>query len=408
MHLMKRALAVTLAAVFAAGTFTGCGSNIDGTKTAVTVGDETATLGMVSFLAHYSSATIYTYYGAYLMSGYFDNTADESTGETYGDQTVLSAAEEIGDMLLLKEHAADYGVEITDEEEKQIEEAAAAYIEKNDSKTLKKVGASKEDVIALLELQTIKSKMLDPMAEDVDTEVTDEEAKQSKGTLIKVSIEGSDASYTTGTDYLGESGDSSVAEDESVSATESLVTGILDEAISSANEASKEEVSTNLEEILKQIQESDDPATCDMNTIAQGVNENYNATSVQWSANDDEQTTVDQVIADAAKSMTDGEVYPEVLTNEDESAYYIFRLDSAFDEEATESKKGSILYNRKQDNYDSIIDGWKETTEVNIDKSLISKIKITDTAPFAFAEESSVTDSDTVTSEASLAESSAG
>ena len=402
MHLGKKALAVTMAAVFAAGTFTGCGSNIDGTKTAITVDDETATLGMVSFLAHYESAMVYSYYGAYLGSGYYDTVADESSGDTYGDVVVQRAAEDIEEMLVLKKHAADYGAEITDEEEKAIEEAAQAYIDKNDSKTLKKIGASKEDVIALLELQTIKSKMLDPMAEDVDTEVTDEEAQQSKGTLIKVSLPDS-GSFKTGSEYLEENGESVAEADESVTNAESQLADMLNQATSEATESSREEIKTNLDEILKEINASDDPSSCDMNSIAQGVAEDYSASTVQWSANDDEQTDVDTVIADAAKKMKDGEVYPEVLTNEDETEYYIFRLDSEFDKDATESEKGTILYDRKQDNYESIIEEWKESMTINVDDSLLAKIKITDSEPFEFATESTVAESESTLAESGTA-----
>ena len=101
--------------------------------------------------------------------------------------------------------------------------------------------------------------------------------------------------------------------------------------------------------------------------------------------------------------MKDGEVYPEVLTNEDETEYYIFRLDSEFDKDATESEKGTILYDRKQDNYESIIEEWKESMTINVEDSLLAKIKITDSEPFEFATESTVAESESTLAESGTA-----
>lgn len=50
---------------------TGCGSdNVDGTKTAVTVNDESITLGQANFMLRYQQATMYNYYSKmYSMYG---------------------------------------------------------------------------------------------------------------------------------------------------------------------------------------------------------------------------------------------------------------------------------------------------------------------------------------------------
>ena len=47
---------------------------------------------------------------------------------------------------------------------------------------------------------------------------------------------------------------------------------------------------------------------------------------------------------------------------ETETAYYVVRLDSNFDKEATESKKESIVEERKTEAFDKVYEGW-ETEE---------------------------------------------
>ena len=62
---------IPLRASMAAMGLTGCGSdNVDGTKTAVTVNDESITLGQANFMLRYQQATMYNFYSKmYSMYG---------------------------------------------------------------------------------------------------------------------------------------------------------------------------------------------------------------------------------------------------------------------------------------------------------------------------------------------------
>ena len=70
-NLKAKAVCVMLSASMAAMGLTGCGSdNVDGTKTAVTVNDESITLGQANFMLRYQQATMYNYYSKmYSMYG---------------------------------------------------------------------------------------------------------------------------------------------------------------------------------------------------------------------------------------------------------------------------------------------------------------------------------------------------
>lgn len=58
-------------------------------------------------------------------------------GKTYGEQTKDSVLEQLKAMMLLKEHAADYKVSVSDEEKKSIEEAVKNSWKRIQKKRLK-------------------------------------------------------------------------------------------------------------------------------------------------------------------------------------------------------------------------------------------------------------------------------
>lgn len=172
----------------------GCGSGkkIDGTKTLMTVNGQNVTLGEGSFLARYSQAEMYQLYSMYFGEEYarsmMSYVMDEETGETYADHMKEEAVEELQRLMVLREHAEEYGVSLTAEQTADIDKAAQAYIDSNTKEALDLVGASKEDVAELMTLQTLRSLMMDPIVKDVDTNVTDEEAQQTTLTYVRVDV----------------------------------------------------------------------------------------------------------------------------------------------------------------------------------------------------------------------------
>lgn len=54
----------------------------------------------------------------------WDQTAGDDSDETYGDQAVTSSLESVEKMYILKEKAADYNVELTDDDEAAIADAS--------------------------------------------------------------------------------------------------------------------------------------------------------------------------------------------------------------------------------------------------------------------------------------------
>ena len=82
-----------------------------------------------SFYAREQQQQTTSMYLSYMGSAdnIWDQTADEDSGETYGDQAVTSSLESIEKMYILKEKASDYDVALTDDDETAIADALALH-----------------------------------------------------------------------------------------------------------------------------------------------------------------------------------------------------------------------------------------------------------------------------------------
>ena len=194
-EMAKRTAVVALAGVMSVGMLTGCGSKtLDGTKTVATVDGTDIPLGVVSLYAREQQQRTTAMYMSYMGSAdnIWDQTADEDAGETYGDQAVTSSLESIEKMYILKEKASDYNVELTDEDETAIADAASQFMAANSEETIKELAVTEDQVKTLLELQTIQKKMYDPIVAEGNITVSDDEANQTTFTYVSISTSGDD------------------------------------------------------------------------------------------------------------------------------------------------------------------------------------------------------------------------
>lgn len=341
-EMAKRTAVAALAGVMTVGMLAGCGEQkLDGTKTVATVNGTEIPLGVVSLMARQQQAQTEAMYASFMGGGdmaIWDTEAEE--GKTYGEQAVEQTMEQIELMYLLKEKAADYGVEVTEEEQKAMEEAAAAFMKANTEETIEELAVTEEQVKTYLELRTYDQKMHDPIVADVDTEISDEEAQQSAFTYI------------------------SVAKSEDLSEDE------------------LKEKKEQAQEILDKVKEN---PTADMSETAHEVDESYNAyegTFTTHESEDEEGTASsypDEVVA-ALRELKEGEVSADLI--EAENAFYIVRLDEEFDEEATESKKESILSTRESELYTEVTEKWLEEADIKVEEKVLKTLTITDNHSF--------------------------
>ncbi len=318
----------------AAAGLAGCGDKVDGTAAALVINDEEVNLGTANFYLRHQqaeTANMMQSYGLTSSDLMWDQAISDS--QSYGDSLKENCQDSLVNMVVLRQHAEEYGVSLTEEETQKIDETAQAVMDANPD-AMERIGASKEDVAQVLELYTYQQKMREPMVADTDREVSDEEAAQTTVTYARISLEGEDGAELT--------------EDE------------------------KAELKADAEEVLAQIQASADPSTADFSTIADGVNEDFMASSLSYGSDD---TILEDTVKEAVSSLTDGQVYGSVI--ETEEYYYIVRLDQAFDAEATETEKESIISQRESENYDAKLQEWVDASAVDT-KSGWDNLRVTD------------------------------
>ena len=341
----KKITGVLLAGALGTASLAGCGnSQVDGTQPLLTSGEDTVTVGTGNLMLRMNQATMLSYYS--MMGGSTSGiwSQDAGEGETYGDTTKANVLDELENMLVQKQHAADYDVTISEEEQSKIEEAAQAFMDANTEETIQSLAVSQSDVESLLELYTYQTKMYDPMVADVDTNVEDSEAAQSRITYCRIDI--SDTQNDDGT-----------------------TTPLTDEE----KQAKKDQAQA----ILDQLQASADPASADMDAIAQGVSEDLSAVDNTFG---DDDTLLDDKLKEAARTLQDGQVYGEVV--EGENAYFVVRMDSVLDREATDQQKESIVSDRQQEAYNDLLSQWKDETDITVNDKEWEKVTLTDTEQF--------------------------
>ena len=336
----KKITGALLAGALGAASLTGCSSPMDGTQPLLTSGEDTVTVGTGNLMLRMNQATMLSYYS--MMGGSTTGlwSQDSGDGETYGDTTKASVLDELENMLVQKQHAADYDVSISEEEQGKIEEAAQAFMDANTEETIQNLSVSQSDVETLLELYTYQTKMYDPMVADVDTNVEDSEAAQSRITYCRIDI--SDTQNEDGT-----------------------TTPLTDEE--------KQEKKDQAQALLDKLQASADPASADMDALAKEVNEDLNAVDNTFG---DDDTLLDDKLKEAAKTLQDGQVYGEVV--EGENAYFVVRMDSVLDREATDAEKENIVSERQQNAYNDLLDQWKDDADITVNNKEWNKVTLTD------------------------------
>lgn len=345
-EMVKRTAVVTLAGVMSVGMLSGCGSkDLDGTKTVATVDGTDVPLGIVSLYAREQQQQTTSMYLSFMGSAdnIWDQTADEDSGETYGDQAVTSSMESIEKMYVLKEKASDYNVELTDDDETAIADAASQFMAANAEDTIKELGVTEDQVKTLLELQTIQKKMYDPVVAEGNITVSDDEANQTTFTYVSISTSGDD--------------------------------------ITDEEKATKKE---QAQEILDKMKE--DP-TADMSEIASGVDESYSAVQGNFTTKEGEDEDEDSSSAaypdevlSVLRGLKEGEVADDII--ETDTGYYVVRLDKINDEDATASKRESLQNSKESTYYTETTDKWVDDADITVNKKVLKKIKITDKHTF--------------------------
>ncbi len=315
------ALAVTAALAVSAA---GCGSVKD-SDVVVTIGGEKVTVGVANFFARYQQAEYETYYSGVMGEDMW--STEISKGKSYEETVKNHILETLENMYVLEDHMGDYKVEITEEEKKKISEAAKAFDEANGLEEKEAVSGTTENVERMLTLVTIQEKMQKAMVADVDTEVSDEEAAQKSMQYVNLSL-------------------TKTKEDGS---TEQMT------------EEEKAEAKKKAEAFQKAVKEGAD--------FAKTAKEKE--LEVKTMTFDEETTTPDEGLMTKANKLGEGEV-SEVI--ETDSGYYVLKVTSLLDREATDAEKESIAEERKEKQYKDLCEEWKKDVKIEVNEKVWDKI----------------------------------
>lgn len=346
---MSKILIVLGLVVVTAG-FSGC-SKIDHNAVVATVNGQNVLLGEANFYMKFQQAQYEQMYMMYMGEEKIDWSEGSGDGQTIGSSTKESFLETFKKTQIIASHAKDYDIELTEEENIAIAAAADAFLAANSEKTLKAMGADKNSVTAVLKTYTLYNKVSNAMSADVDTNVSDEEAAQKKMSYVFVSTSGA----------TDENGNSAELSDEEKAEKRA----VLEEIAAAGAEKFEETVES------KEL-------TVSVNTFGK-----------------DSDTFAEQVYA-AANALSVGELSEIVETD---TGYYLMRLDSEFDEEATESKKESIVQERKTEAFNAKYEEWEAADTFELSDAEWKKIKLKDNISIVIPETDADTDTDAGTGE---------
>ena len=130
--LKKRGVITAVAGILAAVTITGCSAAPDNDATVVTVGTEKVSYGVANFYARMQQAQYETYYAPMMgTTGEALWQQEMEEGKTYEESTKETLLLNLENLYLIRQHAEEYEVALTEEDTKAIEEVAKKFDEDN-------------------------------------------------------------------------------------------------------------------------------------------------------------------------------------------------------------------------------------------------------------------------------------
>jgi len=156
-------------------------------------GEDGITLGYANFVFKYNQARYDTQYGdSYGAKLWTEDMT--GMGQTFADQVKDNIVETLETQYVIKKHADEYKVEITDEDKTKIDDTTKKFMEENSSSALNAMGADEDVVKQMLTDMVYVSKMEKAMTDRgrADGAITD---ANSSSTYINNLIENWKSSY---------------------------------------------------------------------------------------------------------------------------------------------------------------------------------------------------------------------
>lgn len=324
-------MAVLIAAgALALTSLTGC-TSFDNDDAVATVGKEEIPTGVANFYARMQQAQYETYYAPMMgTTGEALWQQEMEEGKTYEESTKETLLLNLENLYLIRQHAEEYEVALTEEDTKAIEEVAKKFDEDNALEEKEAVSGYKKYIEEYLELVTIQSRMDPKMKEGVNEDVSDEEAAQKSMKYVYFPYSTTDADGNT----------KDLTEDE------------------------KKELKKTAQTFADTLKASE---IKDIDALAQ-----KSGYEVKTTTFDSESTAPNADLVKALDALTTEGDVTDVI--ESDYGIYVGKLTSLLDREATDTEKTNIVAQRKQEQYDSLLADWRKETEITENKKVWNKI----------------------------------
>ena len=155
----KKIICVGMILVMAMVALTGCKiKNYDSNVVDINNGEDGIKLGYVNFVFKYTQAGYDINYGStYGTKLWTDDMT--GTGQSFSEEVKSNVVETLEKQYIIKKHADELGVTITEDDKTKIDEATKKFLSENTSSTLNAMGADEDVVRQMLTDMTYVSKV---------------------------------------------------------------------------------------------------------------------------------------------------------------------------------------------------------------------------------------------------------
>lgn len=242
------------------------------------------------------------------------------TLESYLKENILGQIAQIKTMTLLAE---EYKITLSEEEEKKVAEAAKKYFSSLNEKEKEYLGINEETIAKLYREYALANKVYEEITKNVDTEVSDDEARKITVQQILFSFDEEDA------------------------------------------DSQKSEQYKKATEVMKQVKAEG----ADFREIAEG---NSQDETIEYTFGKGEK---EEAIETAAFNLETNEISDIIETS---YGYVIMKCISNFDREETDANKAAIVEKRKTEAFDAVYDEFVNRQASQFNDKLWEEITFTE------------------------------
>jgi len=332
----KRVIVLIMAVAWLLTTLSGCARTnhvLDGSQTVAQVGEDSIPLGVANFFTRMQQAQvepIYTMWWQMTPEELWQAEVEE--GVTFEQSMRLGLLEELENLYIFRQRAESLGVSLTAEETAAIEAVVNQFLAENEADALSVVSGERSYIMTLLELITLSHGVSDAIRADAAPNITREDALQKYMEFVLFPFETTDAE--------GHQMILSEGEIEMLRMTaEDFVTTVL---------------STE---------------GYDMNLAAEAFDIELHSGSF------DEESFIApwEVLHTAWNLSAEGEVSDVI---EAENGFYVVKLISLYDEEATAERIAMLVDEYEQEFFLSTLEQWREETDITRHLNVLERIDI--------------------------------